>query len=283
MEHRVHAPSACRRGGVALESPQDPGGSEQQSLDSRHVQRHPEEPRAWSPLWPHRVIEFCATLRQQDGLPAARHATYSDLWLLLATVLRQRVRSQARRLGALSLEDIQDLATEKTLEVLSQIDDGQWDPTLSSPNEVAGFLTHVARNGIVDHLRRRQRAEQAVGAEPGRPLAQAVVPPEAPDIGIERQRFVAALVECVRGLKPRHQVIWFFRVCYEMPTKLIATHPEVGLEIGNVDVILQRCREQVRTCMGAKGLAPTDLPRGTFTTLWAALRREALPTPGRTA
>ena len=71
---------------------------------------------------------------------------------------------------------------------------------------------------------------------------------------------------------PQHRVVWLLRVLYEMSSKTIAEHPEVLRNPGHVDVILGRCREQIRKCMHAHGLDARELPPGTFAELWRRFR-----------
>ena len=61
----------------------------------------------------------------------------------------------------------------------------------------------------------------------------------------------------------------------DLPSKEIAVHPEVQLKPGHVDVILSRCRDQIRNCMGASGLEERELPPGTYAELWERLRGPA--------
>jgi DNA-directed RNA polymerase specialized sigma24 family protein len=69
-------------------------------------------------------------------------------------------------------------------------------------------------------------------------------------------------------MQPRSRRIWLFRVFYEMPTRDIASHPDISLKPGHVDVLLQRCRETIRDCMRAKGHDLHEIPPGTFIEMW---------------
>ena len=91
--------------------------------------------------------------------------------------------------------------------------------------------------------------------------------PAAPEV-------VAGYVSsCIRNaLQPRHRTIWIFRIFYELRTKAIADHPEIGLKPGHVDVILHQCRQKVTECMAAKGLQARDMPPGCYAALWRAFR-----------
>ena len=95
------------------------------------------------------------------------------------------------------------------------------------------------------------------------------------DARVKRGEYAAALCGCAERLKPRSRSIWLLRVLFELPSKQIATHPEVTLNPGHVDVILQRCRQIIRDCMQKLGYEPRDMPPGTFAELWKAFRLES--------
>ena len=78
----------------------------------------------------------------------------------------------------------------------------------------------------------------------------------------------------VEQLSRRSQVIWFFRVFYEMPSKDIAVHPEVCMSVNHVDVDLRRSRHAIQDCMRRRGFETHEMPTGTFAELWEAFRLE---------
>ena len=228
--------------------------------------------------WQDRLIELARALRQ--GPAGGADALQSELWLLLHVKLRQHVRAQARRLGALSEEDIEDLASRKSLEILTRIDSGKWEAENASSAEVVRFVVSVARNGVIDHLRKQGRRPEAHSEEFTDHHVESTVgsrqPKETPDARMDRTQFARALVDCAGKLKSLHRTIWLFRAFYEMNSKQIAAHPEVVLEVGNVDVILQRTRNRMSDCLAARGMGPADLRPGAFTAAWMAFRLEAL-------
>lgn len=202
-----------------------------------------------------------------DRDPRAR----SELWLLLNTALQQCIRAESRRTGAIDTDELLDLASEKSLELMNQVDSNRWRPQEDPPERVRAFVWRVGRNGLVDYLRReRRRATMPVAdaeAHAG-PASQS----DAPDAELERSEFVEALVQCVGDLRARERAAWLFRVFLEMTSREIAVHPEVDAKPSHVDVILQRCRTRVRDCMRGKGYRPADIPRGAFVALWASFR-----------
>ena len=227
------------------------------------------------PAWPARLIDVGRRL-SRSGRPTDEGPLLGELWCLLTTALRQRVGAEARRTGTIGPEDTEDLVAEKSLEIARKIDEGKWDLAGSSPPEVMRFLSTVARNGLVDHLRRTNRSPMVSGEpdDASRATDAAAEAAASADTAALRGEFVQALVRCADRLSPEHRRIWFLRVFHEMPSRHIASHPEVQRTVGHVDVIQQRCRRQVRTCMEKSGFDPGDIPPGTFAALWRAFRME---------
>lgn len=184
----------------------------------------------------------------------------------------EKLRFQSRRLGPLSRDALYDLAAEKALELMGKHDCGQWKPLERTAGELVNFISSVARNALVDDLRRagRQAAESCHETVDGREAAYRAQ--EAPELQAERREFIVSLVACAERLKPEHRTVWLLRVLHELPSRSIADHPEVRLKPGHVDVILGRCRAQIRTCMKSRGLDSGTLPPGTCTELWDKFR-----------
>ncbi len=195
-----------------------------------------------------------------------------EFWLLLNLALAQRLRILSGRYYRIDSESLRDLAAEKALELVDKLDRGQWNPLESHAGELVSFLSTVARNALVDELRRTKRTKLD-------PAGMIETAPEgdgwnrdAACHGVEREEFVSQLVACAARLSAPHRIIWLLRVLHEMPSKTIAEHPEVLLKSSHVDVILSRCRDQIRQCMRARGLDAHELPPGTFAELWRRFR-----------
>jgi RNA polymerase sigma factor (sigma-70 family) len=180
--------------------------------------------------------------------------------------------------------DLEDIAAQKSLDLLRKSEQGEWDPTGRSPGEITNFLATVARNGLLDFVRKDKRhVRPDSDAEPvwetrefnSRGQASQGV---SPSLQVERREFVEGLRECADELQARSRRVWFFRVFLEMSSKEIAAHPEVMLKPGHVDVILQRAREAIRDCMARKGFDAQDIPPGTFSELWRVWRAESVTT-----
>jgi RNA polymerase sigma factor (sigma-70 family) len=227
--------------------------------------------------WPERLKEISGALqRTQDE--STRRETSGQAWKILYFALSQYLRSHASRLGGISREDIEDLAEEKSLDLINRIVSKKTDFSDRSPPEIASFLSKVARNDLLDFLSRSRRrvvpddenaAEWDVaGISEGIMMNKT----DQPDVKVEREEFTRALRQCIENLDWRSRLIWFFRVFYGMSSKDIAVHPEIDVKPGHVDVILQRSREAIRRCMQRKNYQPNDMPPGTFTELWKELR-----------
>lgn len=238
--------------------------------------RRRDEGRVSSPpdevLWPERLIELARSVRREDASARARE----DLWVLVGVVLRRRVRAAARRFGGLPAPEIEDVVSDKLLDLLRRFDTTGWAPERSHPGEVVNFLDTVARNAVVDVIRRLARRtpipEEAIDLAFATPDPTFAREPESPESRVERSRFVGSLIECAGRLPARDRTIWTMRVLLELSSREIAEHPDVRLRPDHIDVILQRCRERVKACMGERGRDWTDLPRGTFLALWESTR-----------
>lgn len=216
-------------------------------------------------------MELCATLRAGG---ATRNPARAEAWLLIRDALSRYIRCYSGRAHPVPREDLEDLASAKALEVLLRAESGEWNPEGRHPGEVAGYLAAVARNGLT-RLAEHRRRETA----PGAALANGEVmefedrdrvSPGA-DSAAEAAEFVATLRCCVSALAPRARRVWFFRAFYEMSSREIAAHPEVGLTPPHVDVVVQRARESLRACLESRGIRSRDYPAGAFAELWSCL------------
>lgn len=209
-----------------------------------------------------------AAVAAEGEAPAAARA---EAWMLLRTALCRYLRLHASRGPAWAAGEVEDLASEKTLDLLRQIESGKWEVRHDAADGLAGFLSTVSRNALIDEGRRAGRRREAlVDVEPSPPAAGAGAEPA--DRHIERREFAAALRSCVSTLDARGRLAWFFRVLCDMSSAEIAVHPEIQANAAHVDVILQRCRERVSRCLESRGFGPGDLAPGAFFELWLAFR-----------
>ncbi len=219
--------------------------------------------------WPARVIalgDACRTARD----PAARARALGELWTLVHLGLARYVRQHAARLGSLEPEDVRDIAAEKALDLVRKLEAGEWDPREASPAQLCAFLSTLARNGLVDHLRAAGTARARLRPQPEQ-LAEEPRPHEAPSRALCRILFPRALLDCLAPLSPRARRIWLLRAFYDLPSKSIARHPDVRVSPAAVDMTLARVRIALRRCMRGKGFDVRDLPAGTFAAVWEAL------------
>lgn len=221
------------------------------------------------PRWAAHMQALCRDLERTRGSPSAAELR-REIWQILYFSLLRYTRYHAARFGQTDKVDPEDIASQKSLELISNIDMCRGRLLELNAGEMPGFLSTIARNGLVDVLKSKQRWKTAEPREID--AAERVVPERAPAVDPDDRHlsevFAGELRDCVENLAPRSRRIWFFRVFYEMPSKSIAAHPGIGLKVGHVDVVLQRARKAVRACMEKKGYHPEDMPPGTFVAMW---------------
>ena len=213
----------------------------------------------------------------ETARPSCREAARAEAWLLLNTALLRYLHPSNRRGANLSREDREDVAAEKSLDLLARAESGTWCIDGRSPAEIAAFVAKAGWHGAVDHNRREAKwvwsREDREGETEALPVPDAERRgPPSPAARVEQREFALALKECATHLQPRARRAWFFRVFYDLSTKEIAAHPEIALQPAHVDVLLQRCRESARECMHNKGYESADMSQGTFAELWKAFR-----------
>jgi RNA polymerase sigma factor (sigma-70 family) len=222
-----------------------------------------------TPRWPARVAEAATSLRR--ARPASRSGARAALWPLLHAALFASLRAQAARVARVRHEDLEDMASQKSLELLVRAEEGAWDPCGRADHEVAGYLAKVARHALIDFARRHGR--EVPGFEDAEAWAVAIsesVPePARPEDVIVAQQFARALRECFDTLAPRAQSAWFRRVFLERSSREIAAR--LGVNAAHVDVIVQRARAALRECMQGKGHPDAELKTGAFVEIWSAL------------
>lgn len=221
--------------------------------------------------WPVRLVGLCARLRRGGEW---RGCARPEAWLLLRGALARFLRVYAPRVHAAQPEDLEDLASAKALELLLRAESGAWNPDGRHPAEVAGYVAAVARNGLARlAVQLRRELGPAVDAETlasGMPRPH-VRTPATPEAAVEAREFVEALVECVGRLQARARRTWYLRVCCGLSSRDIASHPDVRMTAPHVDVVVQRTREALRTCLAVRGLQPRDFPAGAHAALWDCL------------
>lgn len=219
--------------------------------------------------WPERIIELGAEWRQA-GTDERRRRVLSDIWLLLNASLFKYLRIHAARLAPVDTEDLRDIASQKSLGLLEKLERGAWVPDDVKASQLCSFVSSVARNGLVDHIKLTEGRRRLRNARTSWAASRADGVGSAPSIGPDRSSFVDALLDCVFELQPRVRLMWYLRVMLELSSRGIARHPGVRATPQAVDVALGRCRKRIKDCMGAKGFLPEDMPPGTFTALWEA-------------
>lgn len=185
-----------------------------------------------------------------------------------------QLRFHARGGRAAPRADLEDICSEKALELLGRAESGAWQLAGRTGSEISGYVSKAARNGWLDLQARRKReptmTEWEGNASAKVPL-RLVTEDSGPIDRTEGAELVRALRECVRKLTPRSRRVWFFRGYYGMTGREIAEHPMVRLNAAHVDVLVQRARQALRECMQGQGHALEGAPRGAFVELWDLL------------
>jgi RNA polymerase sigma factor (sigma-70 family) len=225
--------------------------------------------------WPLRLRELCQKL--QSGRDSQdRQLVRNEIWTILGHSLQRYLESHRSSHAGLTEEDVEDLASEKSLDLIRKLESGRWEIGERTGPEIAGFLATTARNGLVDLLRRpaRRRQVRVAASDPagGGPNNEDLPCWDTPDAPLERKEFISALRGCAESLQPRVRRIWFFRVFYDLAAKEIAAHPDVGLKPARVDELLFNARQAIRQCMESKGQRLRQLPTGTFFEVWKSFR-----------
>jgi RNA polymerase sigma factor (sigma-70 family) len=223
--------------------------------------------------WPAHVAAAVAVLRR--ATPGERDGARSALWSLLHASLFAALRAQAGRIAPVGADDLEDLASQKALELLLSAEEGKWDPDGRAEHEVAGYVSRVARHALVDLARRRGRECPAAEDPDGWSvvLSEGHAAQPRPEDELAAREFARALRECVARLAPRSQQAWFRRVFLERPSREIAAG--LSLTPAHVDVVVQRARGALRECMERKGHPDAELRPGAFVEIWTFLAAPA--------
>ena len=248
-------------------------------------------PPANDSRWPVVLADLCRRVRLTvrgegaeggtrvgEGPDSTAGPLYDQIWILLNAALRLCLRAQSSHGGILSQEDIEDIASEKALEIHQGIVTGRVEIAGPSAGQVATFLSSVARNALIDHYRKSKRlapAERSHPAEGGSDVLPKQTHEDSTAHQVEAREYARALTKCLSELAPRSRLVWFFRTFYGFSTKEIAAHAEVLLKPGHVDVVLQRARGAIQDCLRTHGFAGDESPRGTFTEVWLMFRRSS--------
>ena len=220
-----------------------------------------------APAWPSRLKALAAELQSPEP-GEDRSRQLEEAWLILTSAIMSRLRRHAARVGGAAREDMEDIAAEKSLDLIRRIESSSWSLEGRAEGEVVRFLGRTAWNGLVDWFRHTGREISFPEGDPPEdspPPEGGPAHSESPDMPVLRNDFLMALKACVSILRPKAFKIWFFRVFYDMPSLEIARHPDIDLNRGHIDVVLQRCRLTLRECMQKRGFEAGDMPPGSFT------------------
>jgi len=196
-----------------------------------------------------------------------------ETWILLYGIVAMCVRSRARSLRSLGADDQRDIAAQKALDLMRQLDARSWDPTRAAPEQVRAYVVFTARHALLDYAGSRSRDvvgfDETEGA--GRTLGGSSPTQEAT---IDSRACAAAIVACLSSIPERNRAAWCLRVLLELTSEQIGRHPLVRMTPGAVDVLLFRVRAVMRRCLLGKGVDAKALPTGTYVRLWESLEAD---------
>ncbi len=237
-----------------------------------NIQTPPPQSDLDIPRWPVRLQSLANSLRMHIS-DESRREQRGETWVLLHTALLRYLKGHSRNYNAITNEDIQEIATEKSLDLLLRIESGKWSLVDRHPLEITRYLSRVAWNSLSNLCEKSKRFVRCIDPEYDAPQTryflrgEEMTSNETPEIQLDQKRFASSLRCCFNELAPRLKKIWLFRVFGNMPSKVIAAHPDVALKASHVDVLLQRTRQSIRQCLARKGLESSDFPPGTFSEL----------------
>ncbi len=226
------------------------------------------------PLWATEIARLCRQLPSSPREPDSTELL-GQLWLVVNLAMRRYLRIHGSRFAAIPEEDLQDLGSQKTLELLERIVSHSWDLSNRTTSEIAAYISTSARNALLDHGRRAGRLVRPEEHEWERTMSEST-PQTSPgprdDDWVDAEEFSRDLLGCLGGPAPRARLSWFFRAFYELSSREIAAHARIKLEVGHVDVLMQRTRGAIQQCLRKAGHEATDIPAGVYARIWDASR-----------
>jgi DNA-directed RNA polymerase specialized sigma24 family protein len=217
------------------------------------------------------VIALCQLWRSATG-ERDRDRALAELWPLLNLALTRYVRYHGQAYGRVDEEEVRDIGSEKAVAFFRALERQELHLDPLQPGRICSYLSALAHNGLVDWFRKQGRL-RAVTREPGPLWMSQGARADSADVNVQHEQFVSAIRTCVDHLAPRARVVWFFRAFLDMPSRKIASHPDVRMTPAAVDMLLSRTRRALRDCMKRKGFDAEDAPPGVFVVLWDMLRR----------
>ena len=207
--------------------------------------------------------------------PEERDRSLTEMWVILGTTINAYLRSEGRRFHGFRHEDLEDIAAEKSFELLLALQTGAWDPSSRGSLEIAGYVRSAVRRGFFRRLPTRIHVKETA---PSPAQWERILDPDqfharesAPDLALARADFAQALRLCLQTLAGRARLIWLLRVFCGLASREIATHPGVSLRTGHVDVVLQRVRGRIKDCMRRRGHSSGAIPPGVLSLIWDVL------------
>src|SRR6185436_11163303 len=123
--------------------------------------------------WSERTLSLCREWQAADT-DEARNRILSELWVLINAVLARYLRIHSRSLGKVDTEEVRDIASEKAMAFVHNLRSGNRDAYVLHAEQMSAYVSVLARNGLLDALRKSGRNERSAGAVPAvAPVANA--------------------------------------------------------------------------------------------------------------
>lgn len=212
---------------------------------------------------------------RESAEPMEQSRLRERIWLIVALALRRYLGVHRARRPWIPSEDLEDVSSQKSLELVERIVSRSWEFTDRHGPEIAAYISATARNALADRSRGIARHVDLEPTELERAMNEASEwksGPMEPEDPVAASEFARDLIRCLGALKARSRLMWFYRVFYDLSSRDIAAHPRIGLDVGHVDVLMQRTRTLIQQCLQKSGHDASTIPAGVYARIWDASR-----------
>jgi DNA-directed RNA polymerase specialized sigma24 family protein len=234
------------------------------------------------PLWASELTRLVTRFGSEEN--STERAKLRDrIWITVNLAVRRYLRVHRARTPWISSEEIEDVSSQKSLELVERIVSQSWTPADRTAPEVASYISTAARNALADRGRSAGRWVEMNDGDWERVMEEAQpggVWPSSEGSSVDAAEFAQQLLRCLAALQPRSRYLWFFRAFYDLSSREIAAHPRIQLEVGHVDVLMQRTRSLIQQCLKRAGYETAEIPAGVYPRVWDASRSWGLEPGG---
>jgi len=151
-------------------------------------------------------------------------------------------------------QDAEEVASDVFVKVWQKLNTNKWD---TEKGTFQAWLNMVARNTIIDAIRKRNRIREHPLSSPPDEEEEPFSKYEDPDAGPERELEAAEAQQILEGAlelvtKPNHRIAWMLRNLEGYSIAEIARI--LNRKEGTVKIWIFRCTEELRKILVAKGI-----------------------------